>query len=141
MSLESRAVLKTYFETNDFPTQAQFIDLIDSLLNITDDAVLVGGEDNIEAFNGGGQANATQLTKANNNIDTQTNPGDSVKLPTGKAGMVCTVGNNSGGAIDLFPAVGGFIYPNAINIAESINDGSTAILGCVADDKWVYLVN
>lgn len=33
----SRAVLKSYFETDDVPTQAQFIDLIDSILNFVDD--------------------------------------------------------------------------------------------------------
>lgn len=37
MSEQTRTVLKTYFETGDTPTEAQFIDLIDSLLNLTDD--------------------------------------------------------------------------------------------------------
>ncbi len=32
-----RAALKAYFETGDIPTQAEFIDLIDSLYNFTDD--------------------------------------------------------------------------------------------------------
>ena len=32
-----RVALKTFFETGDIPTEAQFIDLIDSLLNLTDD--------------------------------------------------------------------------------------------------------
>lgn len=39
MSEVSRAILKTYFETGDFPTEAQFIDLIDSLLDLNDDGV------------------------------------------------------------------------------------------------------
>ncbi len=33
----SRTVLKSYFETGDIPTQAQFIDLIDSVLNFFND--------------------------------------------------------------------------------------------------------
>ncbi len=35
--MSDRATLKSFFETNDFPTQAQFADLIDQTLNIADD--------------------------------------------------------------------------------------------------------
>lgn len=38
MTVVSRAVLKSYFETGDKPTEAQFIDLIDSILNLNDDS-------------------------------------------------------------------------------------------------------
>jgi hypothetical protein len=37
MATRSRTVLKTYFETGDYPTEAQFGDLIDSMTNTTDD--------------------------------------------------------------------------------------------------------
>lgn len=37
MSEQTRTILKTYFETNDFPVQSEFIDLIDSIINILDD--------------------------------------------------------------------------------------------------------
>jgi hypothetical protein len=36
--MASRALLKTYFETGDFPTEAQFATLIDSLLHIDEDS-------------------------------------------------------------------------------------------------------
>lgn len=35
--MSDRATLKTFFETGDFPTEAQFDDLIDSMVNIQDD--------------------------------------------------------------------------------------------------------
>lgn len=38
MTAVSRTTLKTYFETGDKPTQAQFIDLIDSSLNLAETA-------------------------------------------------------------------------------------------------------
>ena len=38
MAQQNRITLKTYFQTGDVPTQAQFIDLIDSQLNPTDDS-------------------------------------------------------------------------------------------------------
>lgn len=37
MAIESRTQVKTYFETGDIPTEAQFINLIDSLLHQTED--------------------------------------------------------------------------------------------------------
>ena len=37
MAQIDRATLKTFFETNDFPTQAQFDDLLDSVLVFDDD--------------------------------------------------------------------------------------------------------
>jgi hypothetical protein len=36
MAIRSRATLKTFFETGDFPTQEQFADLIDSLRHVGD---------------------------------------------------------------------------------------------------------
>lgn len=38
MSEVNRTTLKAFFETADTPTQGQFIDLIDSLVNIIEDA-------------------------------------------------------------------------------------------------------
>lgn len=40
MAQASRTALKTYFESGDQPTEAQFIDLIDSFLNYSDDGVV-----------------------------------------------------------------------------------------------------
>jgi hypothetical protein len=37
MAERTRAVLKTFFETGDFPTATQFADLIDSMNNKQDD--------------------------------------------------------------------------------------------------------
>jgi hypothetical protein len=41
-AIESREILKTFFQTGDVPTQEQFADLIDSLVNIVDDRYLIG---------------------------------------------------------------------------------------------------
>ncbi|MGB5817853.1 MAG: hypothetical protein WBG90_00105, partial [Saonia sp.] len=38
--------LKTYFETGDYPTEAQFIDLIDSFLNVEEEDAVTGITDN-----------------------------------------------------------------------------------------------
>jgi PEP-CTERM motif len=41
-AIESRDILKTYFQTGDVPTQDQFATLIDSAVNIVDDRYLIG---------------------------------------------------------------------------------------------------
>lgn len=56
MAQQNRTVLKGYFETGDKPTEAQFIDLIDSAVNITDDggALSVGTVGQVPYMNSGG---------------------------------------------------------------------------------------
>jgi len=41
-AIESREILKTYFQTGDVPTQDQFASLIDSSIHIVDDRYLIG---------------------------------------------------------------------------------------------------
>jgi len=41
-AIETRVVLKAYFQTGDVPTQDQFAALVDSALNIVDDRYLLG---------------------------------------------------------------------------------------------------
>ena len=41
-AIESREILKTYFETGDVPTQEQFGSLIDSLIHFSEDRQLLG---------------------------------------------------------------------------------------------------
>ena len=38
---QSKGILKTYFETNDFPTESQFWELIDSFRHIDDGATIL----------------------------------------------------------------------------------------------------
>ena len=45
MSVQSKAYLKTRFETFDYPTQQDFVDLIDSLAGVTELAAVVGMSD------------------------------------------------------------------------------------------------
>lgn len=49
MTQQNRVTLKSYFETGDTPTEAQFVDLIDSLLNIVEDSI---NAQSIEATDG-----------------------------------------------------------------------------------------
>lgn len=48
MAVENRTTLKTYFETNDRPTQGQFVNFIDSAANLAETNTYQAGQD----FNG-----------------------------------------------------------------------------------------
>ncbi|GAG25689.1 unnamed protein product, partial [marine sediment metagenome] len=63
MSQRSRAILKKFFETNDYPTQSQFADLIDSCLNFTDDGTPASADVNVKVTTADNTAN-----KLNNKI-------------------------------------------------------------------------
>jgi len=141
MSEQSRTILKSYFETNDVPTEAQFIDLIDSSLNKTDDPMLYGGISNITAYAGGGQANAVELVNRFNRVLNVATPGDSVKLNVTVTGRFWGIYNFSANACDLFPANGGYINALAQDTAISIPAGYKALVCCYATNyTFVILV-
>lgn len=58
--------------------------------------------DNITAFAGGGQANATQLSATNNNIATVATAADSIKLPLAKPGLVLRIRNSGANSMQVF---------------------------------------
>lgn len=129
MSQQTRTVLKTYFETGDKPTEAEFIDLIDSLANLVDDVLLVGGDAGVVANPGGGQPGATQLVKRVNNVITVASPNDSVKLPTCAVGKECFVLNTAINNLHVYPNTGDNIYPLAVNNPQTL----------VTNEMWHYI--
>lgn len=50
MAAKTKSVLKTFFETGDFPTQEQFADLIDSLFHINDDNLPINRVTGLQAL-------------------------------------------------------------------------------------------
>jgi len=136
MGQKTRAALKLLFETGDKPTESQFGDLIDSQENITDDGVLVGGENNITAFNGGGLGGAYQLTKKENRVGTSVNANDSVKLPTGVPGMESSVFNDTANVIDVYAALGGQIMEGGVDNPTQVASVTVGTFKCYAADKW-----
>ena len=79
MAKVTRVTLKTYFEAGDKPTELQYIDLIDSMMNLQDcDTQTVCGPISASAFYangivlGGGSLSGTITTAVQNNITTAT---------------------------------------------------------------------
>lgn len=115
MSEKTRTVLKAYFETNDQPTESEFSDFIDSCPNMSTDGILVGLDSAITAFAGGGQANATQLTKRVNVVSVCATLNDSVKLPNTSAGSRIFVMNVGVANCMVYPYEGGQISGGGVN--------------------------
>lgn len=138
MSATGRAALKAFFETNDIPTQAQYVDLIDSFLNETDDHYLVGGEDTITAHAGGGQADAYQLTKRVNRVTVCANVNDSVKLPAAQSSLFITIRNTGAQICAVYPFLGDEINELGVNAATFIAVNSFRTLSCMDGDTWLF---
>ena len=57
----TRTTLKTYFETGDRPTAAQFAELIDALLNLNDDVALLAAHTLAQVLATGSDANSIPI--------------------------------------------------------------------------------
>lgn len=123
MTKKTRVVEKSYLETDDMPSQAEFIDIVDSSPNIIDDGIMIGGDTAITAFNGGGLANATLLVNSVNKVSTCVAGGDSIKLPVAVAGNILIVHNDTATSCDLFPNAGQEIMSLGVDTAQAIAAG------------------
>tara|TARA_R110002012_G_scaffold71625_1_gene183503 strand:- start:314 stop:793 length:480 start_codon:yes stop_codon:yes gene_type:complete len=143
MSTQTGTTLKTYFNTGDQPTEAQFGDLIDSNLNLTDGGTLTGkltSDVRAETWGtsvaaaGGDQAGATEIAIDGGIIAvTAADNSKGVKLPA-VSGL--TIGDRvkiwnsvTNKTLEVYPGSGDRIFPVA-------DDGPVTIAAC----GWLELV-
>lgn len=136
MAEKTRTYLKGKFESGDTPTEQDFIDLIDSNPNFTDDKDYYGIENNITAYAGGGQTNAYELTNKINVVITAVNPYSSIKLPSGLKGRIYTLYNKNTNSVTVFPPVGGYLNNLAINAGHTIGSYTHLIMINYDTNKW-----
>lgn len=134
----TKAELETFYETGDIPTESQFADWINSYENLKDGNLIVGNENNITAFAGGGQANATQLTKKINNVTTVASAFDSVKLPVALMGRMIIVRDSGIDNLRIFPAVGEEIDSFGINTGHDVPPAGGSYYICVKSGVWSF---
>lgn len=79
MAVQTITVLKSYFETGDVPTEAQFIDLFDTLFNLK---IHYKGpyKNDAEAQAGSVELNEAYLLTANNDYGIPSNDEGSLKV-------------------------------------------------------------
>lgn len=136
MAKRSRTQLKTYFETGDTPSESQFIDLIDSLSDFTDDIFLYHTISNVTAHAGGGQTDAYKLLYKCAHVENSANPGDSVKLNRQDGYTNQFVANTSGNSIDVFPLLGGEINNLGTNNAYALANNTSALFFHLSSNRW-----
>lgn len=91
---------------------------------------LMGAMNNITAFAGGGQGNATLLTKKWNNVSIVANDYDSVKLPVGAVGKKCVVTNGTGKVVSVYVSTNDYIN-GVLNSYVIVPIGSSVVFECV----------
>lgn len=95
------------------------------------------GATTITAFAGGGQASATALTAAYNNVTVVATDGDSVKLPDAALGKHITVKNTDAAQVlAVFPASGDEINGLAANAAVGIPPGCERTFWGISTGAW-----
>jgi hypothetical protein len=103
----------------------------------------LSAKDNITAYNGGGQANATLLTAMLNRIVTVANATDSLKLPVSSPGMAVTVTNASVSTqpVVVFPQAADQINALGISGSFSILNTKTCEFICHTAGQWHTLLS
>jgi len=92
--------------------------------------------DNIAAFAGGGQANATPLTNEINRVTTVATAGDSVMLPASLAGLSVAVINAGANAVQVYGSGADTINGAAAASGVSQMPGSATLYMCATAGAW-----
>lgn len=99
--------------------------------------VLESTADALTAATGSDQASGIVPTTTVSRVTTVGTAGDAVTLPVAVPGMVLVVINAAAAnAMDVFPAVNGYINAGAQNAAFSVPAARTAVFFCAVAGKW-----
>ena len=99
-------------------------------------------ETGITAYAGGGQANATQLTKEYNHVTVCATGNDSVRLLlVNTVGQKLTVKNSGVASLRVFPQPGAYINSLAVNIGYDIPPGASIKFLGTAPSYWQTVGN
>lgn len=123
-----RVALKAFFETGDIPTEAQFIDLIDSLLNITDDDSDDITESSTKEFLDNSAAQEIDGTKEFNGLTHSNNSASAIKGSTATPNFNVADGSGQRQQMTLNANVTSFTITGDVGSAKMevflINDGT-----------------
>lgn len=139
MSATNSALLKTYFETGDVPTQTQFADFIDSYQNISDNGLFNGVTGSVAGVSPSSQGTAVGISKRYTRVITSGGGTSGCILMSSVQGGEVVIHNDSGAQLDIYPKVGEYILPNLINVPMSIQDGEAVILIGLSGGRWLPL--
>jgi hypothetical protein len=97
---------------------------------------IVSAQTGITARAGGGQALATAITASFARVTTVATIGDSVRLPTARAGAVICVKNAAANSCNVFPATGDAINALGANNAFALAGTTGRLFFCAVAGTW-----
>lgn len=103
--------------------------------------VVTSAATTITAYAGGGQTNATQLSKGINHVTVVATAADSVKLPASAAGMVVHVINGASNSMQVFGAGTDTINDVATATGVAQAGGKAATYVCPVAGKWFRILS
>lgn len=137
----SSTVLKSYFETGDFPTQAQFAAFIDSYENLEDNMLYVGADKGVISVSPATQGTAVVLTKKLNVIVTSQAVTGAVKLPAAVGGREIIVSLVDDDTVFIYPQTGETISVYGVNGNTQIQKDEVLVFQCITDGTWLVTSN
>lgn len=97
-----------------------------------------GLQNNLTADAGSAQG-GTPLTRSVNRVTTVATIGDSVTLPSAKAGLTVTIFNDGANSLDVFPATSNNINGGGVDTAEALAAGSKVTYIAYDSANWKTL--
>lgn len=136
MSAQTKAILKSYFETGDIPTQEEFANLIDSYVNIEDNNSLDGVDIAVLPVTGGNQSTGYPILGYLNQISENPTANAVAVLPLALPGRTLFLKNNSTLVALIYPNVDDSIESGSANAPISIRPFETICFICMAETAW-----
>lgn len=141
MAEQSSTTLKSYFETGDVPTEAQFAELIDSYQNKVDNNLFDGIDTTLIGVSPAAQGTATAITKRFSVAFTGGGPTTGFILPAASIGGDGYIFNKSSDLMYIYPPVGGGIYNQLANAPFIVPAYTTAHFQVVAANTYSIILS
>lgn len=141
MTAQTKPILKTYFETNDIPTQGQYADFIDSYPNVVDENQAVGIDSAVVPVYPPTQGTAYGISARYNFISSVGTNTAAIILPPATVGKMITVGSAVSNSVTVYPASGEKFDVIATNTGYLMYQRESITFMCLIAGEWTWISN
>lgn len=138
---QTATVLKSYFETGDFPNQTQFGSFIESYTNLVDNNLLDGFEPDLIPVEPSNKATATPIIKKTNALLSWNLPNGACLLPDALQGSSVVITNVALQDVNIYAAGTDVIYGLLTTNYMTIKKNTTVVFYCLTDGTYQSFTN